>query len=156
MIGGASEVGQQGDQELKLLLSAPFSSISLFFFLPVVMTSRRLLWLLAFSHSVASISFKFPLLPIALTQISICPHCHQVLAFNRMTCISLVFSLCVKLWNPLIETDYERSSLGFPSWKLSPARCSLGLFPGLAAKNGTINGVGLFQVLLPYFIAAEH
>lgn len=141
----------------KLLLSAPFSSISLFFFLPVIMTSHLLSWLLAFSsHSVASISFKFPLLPIALTQVSIYPHCHQVLAFNRMTCISVVFSLSVKLWNPLIDTDYERTSLGFPSWKLSTARCSLGLFPGLAAKNGTINGVGLFQVWLPYFITAEH
>lgn len=74
------------------------------------------LWLLAFSApSVALISFTALRIPplFALTQVSTFLLCHKVLAFDNMVSITIEFSQSVKLWHPVIDTDYERAFLGF-------------------------------------------
>lgn len=144
LAGHASEVGQQGDQELKLSLSAPFhfsSSISLFFFLPVVMTSCLLRSFLL-APPVLSLRFHLPFIsrfpsssPPSLDTSFHLPLSPRVVASDNVICISVVFSWSVKLWNPLIETDYERTFLGFSLLDVCPGYVQLGTLSSPGKKE---------------------
>lgn len=105
--------------------------------------------LVFFSPSVASILFTverhITLFPRPSTQ-------PQVVVFDSVICYCSPFSWSVKLWNPLIETDYQRIFLGFSFLEVSPSYVQLGIFSSLGKKEWNnwwfviVTGLGpLFQ-----------
>lgn len=97
-----------------------------------LMTSHPSQLLVFFSPSVASLLFTverhITLFPRPSTQ-------PQVVVFDNVICYCSPFSWSVKLWNPLIETDYQRIFLGFSFLEVSPSYVQLGIFSSLGKKE---------------------
>lgn len=95
-----------------------------------------------FSRSVASfsftvhksLSFLFPPLLSPDTSFHL-PPSPRVVASDNVICISVVFSWSVKLWNPLIETDYERTFLGFSLLEVCRGYVQLGTLSSPGKKE---------------------
>lgn len=126
LAGRASELGQQGAQELTLLLSAPLSfcllHLSCLSLRPVVATSCLLHGYLPSwphppsVHGQSGFSSVSPSSPrLSWNKFP------SVVASDDVICVSLVFSRSVKLWNHLIETDYKKILWVFSLLEVSPS-----------------------------------